>query len=112
MSTPFKNKPTNHPLRKRSRLQRSSITMTFGTSVYFAGFTPSSSEQDEEVEEVCIANISPLERQKRLRFGIQQFITTLVILAILIVLGVNHFWRLPLLLMFWAAAVGFFQAYD
>ena len=71
-----------------------------------------SSKEKEEGEEVCIANISPLERQKRLRFGIRQFIFTLVILAVLIVLHVNPLWRLPLLFLFWAAAVGYFQARD
>ena len=86
--------------------------MAFVTVVYFAGFNTSPSKKDEEVEEVCIANISPLERQKRLRFGIQQFVTTLVILGILLVLDVNPLWRLPLLFMFWAAAVGYFQARD
>ena len=69
-------------------------------------------ESQEETGEVCIANISPAERQKRLRFGIQQLIVTLVILAILILLHVNPLWRLPLLFMFWAAATGYFQARD
>ena len=72
----------------------------------------SSSQGQKETEEVCIANISPLERQKRLRFGIRQFFLTLVILAVLIVLHLNPLWRLPLLFMFWAAAVGYFQARD
>ena len=70
------------------------------------------SESQEDTGEVCIANISPAERQKRLRFGIQQLIVTLVILAILILLHVNPFWRLPLLFLFWAAAIGYFQARD
>ena len=86
--------------------------MAIGGSVYFAGFNPPSSQQDEEAGEVCIANISPLERQKRLSFGIRQFITTLIILGILLALDVNPLWRLPLLFMFWAAAVGYFQARD
>lgn len=62
--------------------------------------------------EVCIANISPLERENRLRFGIQQFIFALLILGVLIVLHVNPLWRLPLLLLFWASAIGYFQARD
>jgi hypothetical protein len=86
--------------------------MIMGSPVNFAGFNIPSSRQDKEVEEVCIANISPLERQKRMRFGIQQFITTLVILGVLMAFDVNPFWRLPLLFMFWAAAVGYFQARD
>jgi hypothetical protein len=70
------------------------------------------SQGQKEGREVCIANISPLERQKRLRFGIGQFIFTLAVLGILILLHLNPFWRLPLLLMFWASAVGYFQARD
>jgi hypothetical protein len=70
------------------------------------------SKKEEEAAEVCIANISPLERQKRLMFGIRQFIFTLLVLAVLIALHVNPLWRLPLLFMFWAAAVGYFQARD
>lgn len=68
--------------------------------------------RSEEAQEVCIANISPLERQKRMRFGIQQFAVALVMLGVLIVLHVNPLWRLPLLLTFWASAVGYFQARD
>ena len=81
--------------------------------IYFSANPNNPSPTEEEhAGEVCIANISPLERQKRLRFGIQQFIITLVILAVLIALHVNPLWRLPLLLMFWAAAIGYFQARD
>ncbi len=69
-------------------------------------------QQKQDFEEVCIANISPLERQKRLKFGIQQFIFTLFVLAILIGFQVNPLWRLSLLFLFWAAAVGYFQARD
>jgi len=87
--------------------------MTMNNSVYFAKFGLNSSPQkDEEVGEVCIANISPAERQKRLRYGIKQFVITLAILGVLMAFGLNHFWRLPLLLMFWASATGYFQAKD
>jgi len=68
--------------------------------------------QKQESEEVCIANISPLERQKRLQFGIQQFIFTLFVMGVLIVFQINPLWRLSLLVLFWAAAVGYFQARD
>lgn len=71
-----------------------------------------SSQENEEPGEVCIANISRPERQKRLRFGIQQLIVTLLILGVLIALDVNPLWRLPLLFLFWASAVGYFQARD
>ncbi len=62
--------------------------------------------------EVCIANISPKERQKRMRFGIVQFAVTLVILIVLVALDVNPLWRLPLYFLFSAAAAGYFQAKD
>ena len=72
----------------------------------------SSSQPREEDGEVCIANISPLERQKRLRFGITQFIIALVVLGAMLAFGVDRLWRLLLLFLFWASAVGYFQAYD
>ena len=82
-------------------------------SAYFSDHKRSFlSDEKEESGSVCIANISPLERQKRLRFGIQQFTFTLVVLGILIALHLNPLWRLPLLFLFWAAAVGYFQARD
>jgi len=87
--------------------------MLTNNSVYFAGTSLNNSPPtDEEGGEVCISNISPLERQKRLRFGINQFIITLVVLGVLIASGADRLWRLPLLFMFWAAAVGYFQARD
>ena len=87
--------------------------MLMNDSVFFAGTSfDNSSPTDEEGGEVCISNISPVERQKRLRFGINQFIVTLLILGMLIAFGVDRLWRLPLLFLFWAAAVGYFQARD
>ena len=58
--------------------------MLENNSVYLSELNTNSSSQDEETEEVCIANISPLERQKRLRFGIIQFIFALLVLAVMI----------------------------
>ena len=72
----------------------------------------SSSQPSEDGEEVCIANISPLERQKRLRFGITQFAITLVVLGVMLAFGVDRLWRLLLLFPFWASAAGYFQARD
>jgi len=85
--------------------------MTISNSAFFVK-SGSSNSQEAETRDACIANISPAERQKRLKFGIQQFIITLVILGALILFHANHLWRLPLLLMFWASAVGYFQAKD
>jgi hypothetical protein len=80
-------------------------------TTYFSDLKLKDPSQEKD-KEVCIANISPLERQKRLRFGISQFLFTILILSVLILLHVNPWWRLPLLFPFWAAAVGYFQAHD
>jgi len=85
--------------------------MSIINSAYFSDLNDLLKREAEDGE-ICIANISPLERQKRMRFGITQFIISLVILSALIVFGVDRLWRLPLLLLFWAAAVGYFQARD
>ncbi len=62
--------------------------------------------------EVCIANISPRERRKRLVGGLIQFVVALAILAALIATGADRVWRLGLLFLFWGAATGFFQWQD
>lgn len=62
--------------------------------------------------QVCIANISPRARRKRLVGGLIQLAITLAILAVLIATGADRLWRLPLLLLFWGAATGFFQWRD
>jgi len=85
--------------------------MTIINSVFFAKFEASTS-QDGEVGEVCIANISPRERQIRMRFGITQFVISLVILGALLAFDVNPLWRLLLILPFGGAAAGYFQAKD
>jgi hypothetical protein len=77
----------------------------------FAMHTPSSG-QDEPAGEVCIANISPREREKRMRFAVAQFTVTIFILAALTVFNVDPAWRLLLLFMFWPAAIGYFEARD
>jgi hypothetical protein len=69
-------------------------------------------EHNQEQGEVCIANISPSERRKRLRFGIIEFAVALTILAVLMITGVSHLWRLGLFVLFAAAATGYFQWHD
>ena len=86
--------------------------MTITEKFLFSSFNASEFQQDEEIGEVCIANISPKERQLRMRFGMVQFTISLVVLAVLVWLDVNPLWRLPLIFMFWAAAIGYFQAKD
>ena len=86
--------------------------MMISKPVRFSSFNAPDLPQEEEIGEVCIANISPKERQKRMRFGMMQLAFSLVILAILVALDVNPLWRLSLLFPFGAAAAGYFQAKD
>ena len=60
----------------------------------------------------CIPNISLRERRRRLAGGIVSFVVSLAILAALMARGANRWWRLPLFLLFWGAASGFFQWRD
>ena len=62
--------------------------------------------------EVCIANISPRERLKRLIGGVIPFGIAVIILTWQISTDVNRLWRLPLFLLFVAAASGYFQWRD
>lgn len=86
--------------------------MMISKPVRFSSFNAPDLSQEEEIGEVCIANISPKERQKRMRFGMMQLAFSLVILATLVALDVNPLWRLPLLFSFGAAAAGYFQGKD
>jgi hypothetical protein len=61
---------------------------------------------------VCIANLSPHERTKRLMAGAISLVISLVVLTVLAGTGADRWWRLILLPMFWGAAVGFFQWRD
>ncbi|MEO8612926.1 MAG: hypothetical protein ABI690_33850 [Chloroflexota bacterium] len=70
------------------------------------------SESDEPIGEVCIANISTAERRKRLTFGIITLVVSLVLLALLMAMGADRLWRLPLILLFFGAATGYFQWHD
>jgi hypothetical protein len=85
------------------------------SAVNFAGLqkNPSVSQpESEEIGEVCISNISPAERRKRLLGGVIGFVIALVILAVLLASGADRLWRLPLFLLFFGAANGYFQWRD
>ena len=68
--------------------------------------------EGNEPADVCIANISPKERQKRMRFGIIQLVITFIIFAAMLYFGADKLWRLPLFAMFSSGAVSIFQALD
>ena len=73
---------------------------------------PSGASSAGGAGDVCIANISPKERQLRKRFAIQQFVIALIALAAMVALDVNPLWRLLLFFLFSAAATSYFQALD
>ena len=86
--------------------------MTNTDTILFFSLNNSTDPQDEQIGEVCIANISPKERKKRVRFAIRQLVTTLFVLVVLVVLGVNPLWRLLLFFMFSAATTSYIQSLD
>jgi hypothetical protein len=69
-------------------------------------------DPEREIGEVCIANISPRERLKRLIGGIVPFVLALAILIWQISTNVDRLWRLPLFILFAAATSGYFQWRD
>ncbi len=60
----------------------------------------------------CIANISPRERRRRLAFGVVALAAGLAVLVVLMVAGADRWWRLPLILLYFPAATGYFQWRD
>jgi hypothetical protein len=82
--------------------------MTTLTPVYFIETNSNSPIQnDDEIGDACIPNISPQERKKRV-----QFVVTLVVLVVLVALNINPLWRLLLFFMFSAATTSYIQALD
>lgn len=68
--------------------------------------------QDNGAGEVCIANIGPAERRKRLNFGILSLVVGVVLLAAMMLLGLGRWWRLLLFFCFAGAATGYYQWHD
>jgi hypothetical protein len=59
---------------------------------------------------VCIPNIGPGERRKRLRMGVMALGASVLLAAALVVGGADRRWRLVVFLPLWLAALGIFQA--
>ena len=74
--------------------------------------TTTANDSDDEIGEVCIANISPRERMRRLIGGMVPFALALAVLSWELWANVDRWWRLPLFLLFAMAASGFFQWRD
>jgi hypothetical protein len=61
---------------------------------------------------VCIPNISPPERKKRLIGGVIQSAVALGVLSIMLARGIDRRWRLALFPVWFGAATGYFQWRD
>ena len=72
----------------------------------------STPDQDKVASQVCVANIDTAGRRQRLIAGVVQLVVGLGLLGGLLALHASPLWRLPLLLVYWAAAIGFFQWRD
>ena len=59
---------------------------------------------------VCMMNIGPRERMKRMRFGMAAMGAGLVVTGVLVAMQVHHAIRLCAFLPFFAGAIGIFQA--
>jgi len=63
-----------------------------------------------ETAAVCIVNIGPRERRRRMRFGAVLLVAGAGLAALLVGIQADRPWRLLLFLPFWAGAVGVLQA--
>jgi hypothetical protein len=57
----------------------------------------------------CLTNIGAGERRKRLAIGVALFGASLALLGVCVGTGIDRWWRLALLPLFWGAALGVFQ---
>src|SRR5262245_408989 len=99
MSASFRKRRMIHHLWKKWQSWLIKETMVNPSPLYFSA-SKLSDPQGEKIGEVCIPNISPAERKKRVRFAAWQLVRTLVVLAVLVWLDVNPLWRLSLFFMF------------
>ena len=60
-------------------------------------------------EELCIPNIGPRERHRRLIVGVAMFAVAAVVAAMLLAFGAPRAWRLFILFPAWMGAIGVFQ---
>ncbi len=58
---------------------------------------------------VCIPNIGPNERRRRLRVGMVGMLAGAALLAVLLALGIPRWWRMLVFLPFWVGALGILQ---
>jgi hypothetical protein len=59
---------------------------------------------------VCLPNIGPRERRKRLQFGLLALAGGLFLTGVLVAVSAHPLLRLGLFPVFWSAGVGIFQS--
>jgi hypothetical protein len=59
---------------------------------------------------VCVPNIGPRERMRRVRFGVASLAAGVLLGALLVALSVARPWRLVIFAPLWAGSIGIFQA--
>jgi len=57
-----------------------------------------------------IANIGSSEKRKRFIFGLLSLLAGILVLSVMFVFDATRWWRLLLVLPFYSAGIGFFQA--
>ncbi len=67
-------------------------------------------KEDESGEEVCLINIGPKERRRRMNFGIVSYVFGGILAAVMAATRVNRLWRGVLILPFLLGGFGVFQA--
>ncbi len=65
---------------------------------------------EQEDVAICVENIGPMERYKRLRFGVITLGVSLLLAVLLVLLGTPHWTRLVLFIPLAVSAIGFNQA--
>src|SRR5262249_55577747 len=103
--------PLHYTVRSQEafNMAQSRRQLAFAGSIQPAGADKPGDPLDDAAGTVCIANIGPKERRRRLRFGVITLAVTAVIAVVLIVSGLPAFWRLLLFLPLASGASGFFQ---
>ena len=71
---------------------------------------PVTKRSEQEDVAFCVENIGPMERRKRLRFGVIALMASLLVAMLLLILGTPHWTRLVLFIPLAVSAIGFNQA--
>jgi predicted nucleic acid-binding Zn ribbon protein len=94
------------------RLQLAPRLSGLASSVIGTKGEGNAADDEQFASQICIANIGPRQRHRRLMFGVYVFAVALVALVVMLVLRLDVWWRLLLFLLFAPAAVGYYQARD